>query len=74
MLEAFTGGEAVVEDDAPPPCAPDDKKPSLSVEELEAKQGNITHISRVRMFPWTLESSCSLQEPKGVASRTETLV
>lgn len=45
MLEAFMGGEAVVEDDAPPPCAPDDKKPSLSVEELEAKQGNITDMS-----------------------------
>lgn len=33
------GGEGVVQKEAPPPCAPEEKKPSLSVEELEAKQG-----------------------------------
>lgn len=38
------GTEGVVQKEAPPPCVPDEKKPSLSVEELEAKQGTTTQI------------------------------
>lgn len=38
------GAEGVVQKEAPPPCVPDEKKPSLSVEELEAKQGTTTQI------------------------------
>ena len=39
VLEALMGGEGVAQAEAPPPCAPDEKKPALSAEELEAKQG-----------------------------------
>lgn len=39
VLEALMGAEGVVPKEAPPPCVPEEKKPSLSVEELEAKQG-----------------------------------
>lgn len=44
VLEALMGAEGVVQKEAPPPCVPDEKKPSLSVEELEAKQGTTTQI------------------------------
>lgn len=44
VLEALMGGEGVVQKEAPPPCVPDEKKPTLSVEELEAKQGRRTPI------------------------------
>lgn len=43
VLEALMGGEGVVQKEAPPPCLPEERKPSLSVEELEAKQGRKTH-------------------------------
>lgn len=41
VLEALMGAEGVVQKEAPPPCVPEEKKPSLSVEELEAKQAKL---------------------------------
>lgn len=39
-LEAVMGGVDVVNKEPPPVSAPEEKKPSLTLEELEAKQGN----------------------------------
>lgn len=49
VLEALMGGEGVAQKEAPPPCLPEERKPSLSVEELEAKQGRKTHKYSVRV-------------------------
>lgn len=35
------GGAEMVDKEPPPVSAPEEKRPSLSLEELEAKQGNI---------------------------------
>lgn len=39
-LEAVMGGAEMVDKEPPPTSAPEEKRPSLSLEELEAKQGN----------------------------------
>lgn len=39
-LEAVIGPDEPTDRDQPPPSAPEEKRPSLSLEELEAKQGN----------------------------------
>lgn len=38
-LEALLGGAMMADKDPAPVTAPEDKRPSLSLEELEAKQG-----------------------------------
>lgn len=46
-LEAVMGGAELVEKELPPVSAPEDKRPSLSLEELEAKQGKFGNLKIV---------------------------
>ena len=55
-LEAVIGGTEVVDKEPPPASAPEEKRPALSLEELEAKQGELKKIAfkkkkRTRLFP-----------------------
>lgn len=40
-LQALMGGAEMIDKEPPPVSAPEEKRPTLSLEELEAKQGNI---------------------------------
>lgn len=43
-LDSVMGGAEMVEKEPAPASAPEEKRPTLSLEELEAKQGNIIKI------------------------------
>ncbi len=46
-LEAVMGGADMAVEEPPPVSAPEEKRPSLTLEELEAKQGNVTEKKRI---------------------------
>lgn len=45
-LEAVMARAEMADEEPPPVNAPEEKRPSLSLEELEAKQGNIIKYSK----------------------------
>lgn len=58
-LEAVLGGAEMVDKEPLPVSAPEEKRPSLSLEELEAKQGNIIKNTIVKnMYPVLLKTLC----------------
>lgn len=47
-IEAVMGGDNMADREAPP-TAPEEKKPSLTVEELEAKQGSANKTEAIKI-------------------------
>ena len=72
-LEAILGGAEMTVKEPPPISAPEEKKPSLSLEELEAKQGNrfrnINSSATLSSIPLCMQLLISIKREKNKTDR-----